>query len=172
MGERGKECVCEFVWVCIWEIPPSVFLFFLLSTLCHKTTMPTFPYTCALTTLTCWLLQVGQRWREKSCSTWTFHLLLYENRNASNTSYTWLRYSSMAIWVPCVSHVFKSHATHRALITCNMPCCMPHSTKGQLSYWVWQSWNHIYFQFYFTDWTINRWKRGRTQSTWRKPLGP
>ena len=28
----------------------------------------------------------------------------------------------------------KSHATHQALITCNMSCYMPHGTKGQLSY--------------------------------------
>ena len=30
--------------------------------------------------------------------------------------------------------VCKSCATHRALITCNMLCCMPQGTKGQLSY--------------------------------------
>ena len=30
--------------------------------------------------------------------------------------------------------VCKSRATHRALITCNMSCYVPHGTKGQLSY--------------------------------------
>ena len=30
--------------------------------------------------------------------------------------------------------VCKRHATHRALITCNMSCYMPRGAKGQLSY--------------------------------------
>ena len=30
----------------------------------------------------------------------------------------------------------KSHATRRALITCNMSCYVPLGTKGQLSYYV------------------------------------
>ena len=30
--------------------------------------------------------------------------------------------------------VCKSRATHRTLITCNMSCCVPRGTKGQLSY--------------------------------------
>ena len=29
--------------------------------------------------------------------------------------------------------VCRSYATHRALITCNMSCYMPHGTKGQLN---------------------------------------
>ena len=32
--------------------------------------------------------------------------------------------------------VCKSRATHRALITCNMPCYVPRGTKEQLSYLV------------------------------------
>ena len=31
--------------------------------------------------------------------------------------------------------VCKSCATQRTLIMCNMSCCVPHGTKGQLSYW-------------------------------------
>ena len=30
--------------------------------------------------------------------------------------------------------VCKSHATHQALFMCNMSCCEPDGTKGQLSY--------------------------------------
>ena len=30
--------------------------------------------------------------------------------------------------------VWKSRATQRTLITCNMPCYVPRGTKGQLSY--------------------------------------
>ena len=41
----------------------------------------------------------------------------------------------------------KSHATHRALITCSMSWYVPSGTKGQLSHKVWQSLNHIYFSF-------------------------
>ena len=26
-------------------------------------------------------------------------------------------------------------------------CCVPRGTEGQLGYWVWQSWNRIYFSF-------------------------
>ena len=32
--------------------------------------------------------------------------------------------------------VCTSRATHLALITCNMSCCVPRGTKGQLSYEV------------------------------------
>ena len=64
----------------------------------------------------------------------------------------------------------KSRATHRALITCNMSYCLPRGTKGQLSYWIWQSWNRIYFNFYFIGWIINQWRRGGNRSTRRKPL--
>ena len=34
------------------------------------------------------------------------------------------------------ANVCTSSATHRALITCNMTCYVPHSRKGQLSYEV------------------------------------
>ena len=34
---------------------------------------------------------------------------------------------------------------------------------------VWQSWNRIFY-LSFIGWTINRWRRGGNQSTWRKPL--
>ena len=45
--------------------------------------------------------------------------------------------------VNCLQHILssgpdavmcKSRATHGVLITCNMSCCMPHGTKGWLSY--------------------------------------
>ena len=38
----------------------------------------------------------------------------------------------------------KSRETHRALITSNMSCYVPCSTRGQLSFYVWQSLNCIY----------------------------
>ena len=62
--------------------------------------------------------------------------------------------------------VCKACATHRAFITCNMSL----GTKGQLSYWVWQNWNCIYFSAILLTETINRWMRGRNWSTQRKPL--
>ena len=41
--------------------------------------------------------------------------------------------------------------------------------KGQLSYYVWQGWNHIYFIFIWLAETKNWWKRTRNQRAWRKP---
>ena len=47
----------------------------------------------------------------------------------------------------------KSLATHRALI---ITCCVPLGTKGQLSYYVWQSRNRIDFSFILLAETVNR----------------
>ena len=66
--------------------------------------------------------------------------------------------------------VCKSHATHWALITCNMSSFVPHGTKRQLSYQVWQSLNHIYFSFILLAEPLNWWRRGGNRSNWRKPL--
>ena len=53
---------------------------------------------------------------------------------------------------------------NRVQITCDIgrssraTCCVPRGMKGQLSYWVWQSWNRIYFSFILlTKPVINRW---------------
>ena len=43
--------------------------------------------------------------------------------------------------------VCKSHVTHRALIMCNMSCYVPRGMEGQLSCYIWQSWNCIYLSF-------------------------
>ena len=66
--------------------------------------------------------------------------------------------------------VCKSRAIHRALITCNMSCYVPLGTKGQLSYYVWHSWNRIYLSFILLAESLNRWRRGGNRSTRRKPL--
>ena len=60
--------------------------------------------------------------------------------------------------------------SHRALIMCNMSCYLPRATKGQLSYYVWQSWNRIYFSFILLAEPLNRRRRGGNRSTRRKPL--
>ena len=61
-----------------------------------------------------------------------FYNLLTAPRTVSNT------YAHVAWAQSCANHVQHieqlSRATHRALITCNMSCCVPHDTKGQLSY--------------------------------------
>ena len=49
-------------------------------------------------------------------------------------------------------------------------CHVPHATKGQLSYQVWQSWNCIYVSSISLAETINQRKRGENQSALRKPL--
>ena len=49
-------------------------------------------------------------------------------------------------------------------------CYVPLSTKGQLSYQVWQSWNCIYLSFILLAEPLNRWRRGGNRSTRRKPL--
>ena len=63
----------------------------------------------------------------------------------------------------------KSRATHhrQVPITCNMSCCVPSGTKGQLSY---SSWNHIYFSFIWLAEPLNRWRMGGNRRTGRKPL--
>ena len=49
-------------------------------------------------------------------------------------------------------------------------CYVPLGTKGQLSYWVWQSWNRIYLSFILLTEPLNRWRWGGIRSTRRKPL--
>ena len=60
----------------------------------------------------------------------------------------------------CAIYWGKSCATHH----------MPRGTKGQLSCWVWQRLNRIYFSFNLLAETINWWRRGGNWSTQRKSL--
>ena len=58
------------------------------------------------------------------------------------------------------------HIEHLSCAT----CLVPHGREGQLSYYVWQSLNRIYFSFVLLAETIKWWRRGGNQSTLRKPL--
>ena len=49
-------------------------------------------------------------------------------------------------------------------------CYMPCGIKGQLSYYVWQSLNRIYFSFSLLVEPLNWWRKGGNRSTQRKPL--
>ena len=61
-----------------------------------------------------------------------------------------------------------NHMQHKRLSLAT--CHVPHGMKGQVSYYVSQSWNHIYFSFILLAEISNRWRRGGNRSTWRKPL--
>ena len=76
------------------------------------------------------------------------------------------------------TRMLKWPRRNRVQIACNtssayhlqMSCYMPLGTKGQFSYSVWQSWNHIYLSFILLAESLNRWRRGGNWSTRRKPL--
>ena len=61
----------------------------------------------------------------------------------------------------------QSCADHVQHIKClsRKKCSVPLAKKGQLSYSVWQSWNHIYSSFILLAETINQWRRGGNRST-------
>ena len=57
--------------------------------------------------------------------------------------------------------VCKSHATDRALITCNMSCCVPRGMKGKISYSSLTELRSHLFELYFIGWTIKSMKEGK-----------
>ena len=64
--------------------------------------------------------------------------------------------------------VCKSCAAHQTLIMCSMLCAC--CSKVQLSCYVWQGLNRIYFSFMLLAEIINQSRREENQSTRRKPL--
>ena len=66
--------------------------------------------------------------------------------------------------------VFKSRATHRALITFNMSCYVPRGTKDSSATKIDRVWNRIYLSFILLAGPSNRWRRGGNRSTRRQPL--
>ena len=61
------------------------------------------------------------------------------------------------------------HVQHIRRLSC-ATCSLPHGTKGQLSYWIWQGWNRMYFSFISLAETISCWRQGGNRCTHRKLL--
>ena len=64
----------------------------------------------------------------------------------------------------CANHVQHIGRSSRAT------CRVPRGTKGQLSYYVWQSWNRIYLSFILLAETINWQRREGNRSIRKKTL--
>ena len=88
---------------------------------------------------------------------WEFYSLLTAPWTVSNT------YPQVAKAQLCANHMQHIERFSHAI------CHVAHAVKGQLSYNVWQSWNHIWFRFILLVETITRRRRGGNRTTWTNP---
>ena len=75
-------------------------------------------------------------------------------------------YAQVARAQSCANHMQHKECSSHA--TCRVSCHV--MQRDSLSYYVWQSLNHIYFSFILLAEPFSRWRRGGNRSTRRIPL--
>ena len=106
------------------------------------------------------MTEVAEFFNDDSDHTERRKLRCLQSHHCATVFYT---YAQVARAQLCANHV--QHIERLSLAT-----CVPRGGKGQVSYNVWQSWNHICLSFILLAETISQRRRGGKWSTQRKPL--